>query len=179
MQEPATQQNSELIQRLLDDQQQKKSSDLDVFAESNQVLITTSRVVNIRYRLYFILLIIVVIVFGNNILLPAWDAIQSIQIDVNALDLKMLDFETKKLKAVTDQALIQKIEAQQSDIILCLNTRTNCTSIDKSLRDNFSFARSYLQLNNLTDPKMLINEKILLTNINEYLIRDQDTKSKN
>lgn len=179
MQEQVVQQNSNLIDRLLDEQQQTKSAELDVFAESNQVLITTSRVVSIRYRIYFVLLLIVLIVLGNNVILPAWDALQSTQTQVSDLNTQIAGFETKKLKADADQTLIQKIESQQQNIITCLNTRTSCTTIDPSLRTNFSFARSYIQLNNLTDPKMFINEKILLANINEYLLRDPATKTKN
>lgn len=179
MQEQATPQNNQIIDRLLGEQQQKKSADVDVLAEDNQVLITTSRVVSIRYRVYFIVLLLVLIIFGNNILLPAWDDYQSQKTEVTDINMQISSFETKKLQADADKALIQKIESQQSNIISCLNTRENCAAIDQSLRNNFSFARSYIQLNNLTDPKMAVNEKILLANINEYLLRDSTTKAKN
>jgi len=179
MQEQAAQQNNQIIDRLLGEQQQKKSAAIDTFAEDSQVLITTSRVVSIRYRIYFILLLLVLVIFGNNILLPAWDNFQSTQTEVGNIDLQISSFQTKKLQSDADQKLITKIETQQSNIISCLNTRENCTSIDPALRTNFSFARSYIQLNNLTDPKMFINEKILLANINEYLLRDPATKMKN
>ncbi|MEI7557421.1 MAG: hypothetical protein WCJ45_00780 [bacterium] len=171
-------QSSDLINRLLDEQQQKPS-DLDIFAEKNQVLITTNRVVGIRYRVYFILLLIVVIIVGNNLVLPARDGVHATQDKLSNIDVEVANFETKKAKADADLQLITTIESQQSTIISCLNDRINCTSIDQTLRQNFSFARSYIQLNNLTDPKMFINEKILLANINEYLLRDPATKQKN
>jgi len=179
MQEQAAQQNSQIIDRLLGEQQQKKSADTNTLAEDSQVLITTSRVVSIRYRIYFIILLLVIVIFGNNILLPAWDNFQSTQTQVSDITLNISNFTTKKLQSDADQSLIKKIENQQWDIISCLNTKTNCSAIDPSLRTNFSFARSYIQLNNLTDPKMFINEKILLANINEYLLRDPLTKAKN
>lgn len=179
MQEQAPQQNSQIIDRLLGEQQQKKSADIDVFAEDSQVLITTSRVVSIRYRVYFIILLLVLVIFGNNILLPAWDTYQGTKTQVSDINLQISSFETKKLQSEADQKLIQKIDDQQANIISCLNSRVNCAAIDPALRTNFSFARSYIQLNNLTDPKMFINEKILLANINEYLLRDPVTKAKN
>lgn len=179
MQEQAIQQNSQIIDRLLGEQQQTKSVEIDKFAEDNQVLITTSRVVSIRYRIYFIVLLLVLIIFGNNILLPTRSTYQSTQTEVSNINLQISSFQTRKLQSDADQKLIQKIEDQQSNIISCLNTRTNCSSIDPALRTNFSFARSYIQLNNLTDPKMFVNEKILLANINEYLLRDPVTKMKN
>jgi len=179
MQEQAAPQNSQIIDRLLGEQQQKKSAEIDTLAEDSQVLITTSRVVSIRYRVYFIILLLVLIIFGNSILLPAWDNFQATKTEVSDINLQISSFETKKLQSEADQKLIQKIESQQSNIIACLNTRANCSAIDPALRTNFSFARSYIQLNNLTDPKMFINEKILLANINEYLLRDPVTKMKN
>jgi len=179
MQEQAPQQNSQIIDRLLGEQQQKKSLDVDVFAEDSQVLITTSRVVGIRYRIYFVVLLLVLIIFGNNILLPAWDNFQATKTEAGDINLQISSFQTRKLQSDADQKLIQKIEDQQLNIISCLNTRANCSAIDPALRTNFSFARSYIQLNNLTDPKMFINEKILLANINEYLLRDPVTKIKN
>ena len=179
MQEQAAQQNSQIIDRLLGEQLQYKSVEVDPLAEDNQVLITTSRVVSIRYRIYFILLLLALVIFGNAILLPAWDNFQATQTQVSDINLQISSFQTKKLQSDADQALIAKIENQQSDIISCLNTRTNCSAIDPALRNNFSFARSYIQLNNLTDPKMFINEKILLANINEYLLKDPVTQTKN
>ena len=179
MQEQAAQQNSQIIDRLLGEQQQKKSADIDILAEDSQVLITTSRVVSIRYRIYFIVLLLVLVIFGNNILLSTWDTFQSTKTEASDINLQISSFQTKKLQFDADQKLIQKIENQQSDIISCLNTRANCSAIDPALRNNFSFARSYIQLNNLTDPKMFVNEKILLANINEYLLRDPVTKAKN
>ena len=172
MEEQVVQQNSQVIDRLLGEQQQTKSTDIDTLAEENQVLITTSRVVSIRYRIYFIVLVLVFAVFGNSILLPTWDDYQSTKTEASDINLQISSFETRRLQADADQALIQKIESQQQNIISCLNTRANCAAIDESLRNNFSFARSYIQLNNLTDAKMFINEKILLANINEYLLRD-------
>jgi len=150
-----------------------------VFAEDNQVLITTSRVVSIRYRVYFIILLLVMIVFGNNILLPAWDDYQSKKIEASDITMQVSNFETRKLQSDADKVLIKKIESQKNNIVSCLNTRENCAAIDQALRTNFSFARSFIQLNNLTDPKMAVNEKVLLANINEYLLRDVNTKSRN
>lgn len=178
MEEQVVQQNSQVIDRLLGEQQQKKSTDIDTLAEDNQVLITTSRVVSIRYRIYFIVLALVLVIFGNSILLPARDTYQSTHANLADMNLQLSSFETKKMQADADKSFIQKIESQQENIISCLNTRANCASIDESLRNNFSFARSYIQLNNLTDSKMAVNEKILLANINEYLLRDAD-KAKN
>jgi len=179
MEQATSPQNNQIIDRLLGEQQQQKPADVDVFAEDNQVLITTSRVVSIRYRVYFIILLLVMIIFGNNILLPTWDDYQSRKVEASDIKIQVSNFETRKLQSDADKALIQKIESQKNNIVSCLNTRENCAAIDQALRTNFSFARSFIQLNNLTDPKMAVNEKILLANINEYLLRDVNSKARN
>lgn len=172
-------QNNQLIERLLDEQQQSKPSALDAFAVDNQVLITTSRVVNIRYRLYFLVTLVVLVIFVVNLLLPAWDTYQESRAELSTITQQLSTFATKKLQSDADKQLIATIESQTPTIISCLNTRTQCNDIDTSLKTNFSFARSYIQLNNLTDPKMTVNEKILLTNINEYLLKDIKTSQNN
>ena len=179
MQEQAAQQSSQIIERLLGEQQEKKSAGVDTFAEDSQILITTSRVVSIRYRIYFIILLLVILLFGNNVVLPAWDQYQGAQADVSAVNLQIAAGDNKKLEAQADQKLIKKIEDQSENIVSCLNLRKNCPAIDSGLRTNFSFARSYIQLNNLTDPKMFVNEKILLANINDYLVKDPQSTTKN
>lgn len=186
MEQVTSPQNSQIIDRLLGEQQQQTTTNVGVVTEDSQsylsdgqVLITTSRVVSIRYRVYFIILLLVMVVFGNNILLPARDDYQSRKVEASDIAMQLSNFETRKLQADADKALIQKIETQKNNIVSCLNTRENCSAIDQALRTNFSFARSYIQLNNLTDPKMAVNEKILLANINEYLLREIRNKSKN
>jgi hypothetical protein len=78
------------------------------------------------------------------------------------------------LQLDADKALITQMESGADTIISCLNDRVDCENIPQSIRNNFSFARSYIQLNNLSDPKMVINEKVLLKNINDYLLRNAD-----
>ena len=162
--------NEEIIDRLL--REQKQSGSQDVLSPDKQLLITTSRVVSIRYRVYFLVLLLIIFLFGNYVLLPAWDAFQNTTANLQAVNLEVNGFQTKKLQLDADAALIAKMESGADTIISCLNERVGCQTIDQSIRNNFSFARSYIQLNNLSDPKMVINEKILLANINDYLLRD-------
>lgn len=160
--------NEQIISRLLGEQQTKPQQ----VSDQNQVMITTSRVVGIRYRVYFLVLLVAVLLFGNYLLLPAWDAFQLVRAEYQSISLQVDGFATKKLQMDADKDLIAKMEAQQNIIVSCLNERVSCKDIDESIRNNFGFARSYIQLNNLTDPKMIINERVLLANINDYLLRD-------
>lgn len=168
--------NEQIISRLLGEQQ-AVTPQQTLIADENQVMITTSRVVGIRYRIYFLIALVAVVVFGNYVLLPARDTFQTTRGASQTVNLEVAGFATKKLQMESDKALISKMEAQQNLIVSCLNDRQSCKDIDESIRNNFWFARSYIQLNNLTDPKMVINEKVLLTNINEYLLKANDGSS--
>jgi hypothetical protein len=162
--------NEEIIDRLL--REQKQSGSQDVLSPDKQLLITTSRVVSIRYRVYFLILLLAIALFGSYVLFPAWDTFQNTTANLHAVNLEVDAFQTKKLQLDADAALIAKMESGADTIISCLNERVGCNDIDQSIKNNFSFARSYIQLNNLSDPKMVINEKILLANINDYLLRE-------
>lgn len=161
--------NDQIISNLLQGQQAPAET---LIAQDSQVMITTSRVVSIRYRIYFLIFLVAVLLFGNYVLLPAWDTFQTTRGESQTVALQVAGFATKKLQMDADKALIAKMESQQNIIVSCLNDRTSCKEIDASIRNNFGFARSYIQLNNLTDPKMVINERVLLANINEYLLKD-------
>lgn len=43
--------------------------------------------------------------------------------------------------------------------------------MDTGVKENFALARSFLLLSDLHDEKMKVNEKTLLKNINEYLLK--------
>lgn len=46
-----------------------------------------------------------------------------------------------------------------------------CAQLDKTIQNNFGIARSYIQLNTLSAPKMEVDERKILANINEFLIK--------
>ncbi|MEI8090973.1 MAG: hypothetical protein WCG98_01670 [bacterium] len=116
------QNNDQIITRLLGEQRAPDAKEA-LLANDSQVLITTSRVVSIRYRVYFLIMLVLVIVFGNYILLPAWDAFQSIRGELQSTNLKVNSFATNKLKMDADKTLISKMESQQATIVSCLNDR--------------------------------------------------------
>jgi hypothetical protein len=72
---------------------------------------------------------------------------------------QITNFLEKKSQYEKDKDLIAAIEIQENKIISCVNYKIWCTEISQEIRENFGFARSYLQLNNLHDAKMEINEK--------------------
>ena len=164
-------QNKEILDRLLVEQKQS-SREQHLLANDDQVLITTARVVNIRYRLYFLVLLVIGGLFAFYIAYPAWNVFDGIRQQYSSLSTQILSFTSQKAQMDADKALIAKMESQEPLIVSCLNSRIGCKEIDADIQKNFSFARSFIQLNNLSESKAVINEKVLLANINEYLLKD-------
>jgi Na+-transporting NADH:ubiquinone oxidoreductase subunit NqrF len=135
--EQEQQNNGQLIDRLLGEQKAPDAKERLATSDESQVLITTSRVVGIRYRVYFLIALVLVIVFGNYILLPAWDLFQTTRAQLQTITLEVDGFATKKLQMDADKELIAKMEQQQNIIVSCLNDRTSCKEIDQSIKNSF------------------------------------------
>lgn len=85
-----TQQNSEqLISRLLDEQKAPTNKERLVANDSAQVIISTSRVMDIRYRIYFLIILVFIFLFGNYFLLPAWNTFQATNTQLENINLEV------------------------------------------------------------------------------------------
>lgn len=69
--------NEQIIERLLGEQKAPNAKETMIAGTDDQILITTSRVVGIRYRVYFLVCLVLAVIFGNYILLPARDVFQT------------------------------------------------------------------------------------------------------
>ena len=68
------QQNNELIDQLISNQNAQGANAPSVVQDNDgQVLITTSRVVNIRYKIYVIILLVIIFFLGYEYIQPAYD----------------------------------------------------------------------------------------------------------
>ncbi|MFA5748195.1 MAG: hypothetical protein WC872_03745 [Candidatus Absconditabacterales bacterium] len=164
--------NNEMIDTLIGNQNAKSNTDINsVLSEENQDLISKKRVLNTRNKIYTIGLLLLIILLIMNFLLPSWDKYQVKKNDLNNLKLQVMSFETKRKQMESDKQLIQDINKQENKIISCLNNKIGCEDILPSIKTNFGIARSYISLNNFSGGKMAIDEKKLLANINEYLLK--------
>ncbi|MDD3262806.1 MAG: hypothetical protein PHR61_03085 [Candidatus Absconditabacteria bacterium] len=160
------QQNEELIQKLMDQQTINQES-----KDEEQISISTARVSSIKYRLYVLIFLALIAVGIIDYVIPNREKTIGLRSTIEDKQQQITNFLTKQAQYEKDKDLIGLIEIHESKIISCVNYKVGCTEIPQEIRDNFGFARSYLQLNNLHDPKMEINEKIILANINEYLLK--------
>jgi len=160
------QQNNNLIEKLMEKQDIHQES-----KDDEQISISTARVYSIKYRLYVLIFLALIVVWIVDYVLPSREKVLNLQSTIADKEQQIVSFLQKESQYQKDKDLISSIEIQESKIISCVNYKVWCQDIPQEIRDNFWFARSYLQLNNLHDPKMEINEKILLANINEFLLK--------
>ncbi len=168
------QQNQELIQKLMEQQTINQDT-----KDEEQISISTARVSSIKYRLYVLVFLALIIVWVIDYILPNREKTIWLRSTIENKQQQITNFITKQNQYEKDKDLIWLIEIHENKIISCVNYKIWCTEIPQEIRDNFWFARSYLQLNNLHDPKMEINEKIILANINEYLLKKTSQNNEN
>lgn len=176
------QQDQQLINNLI--QQQNSSAYAQEVAHEIQSNITenqmsVSRVVTAKYKVYVIIFLILIAVIGLNFGPQAWKdfnsaqaAFQDGQATITKLDNELSQIgENKKLWKMT--------ENDQNQIIECINKANNedCDALNPSIRDHLNVARAYLQLGNLKADKMEIDEKKILKNLDQYLIRQDPSEN--
>lgn len=102
---------------------------------------------------------------------------QNKSFELTKLDLQVKQFDATKLQYESNKALKDAVEANESQMIACLNFQQGCTELPDLIKNNFGVARGYLSMNALSTPKMAVDEKLLLTNINEYLLKKDRASS--
>jgi len=149
-----------------------------VIKDNSQTLITKNRVVSIRYKVYFVFILFLWIRLGIKYVYPSYEDWQDSKLDLQELQGKTSIFEARKKRFEKEKTLIEKIVLQEKTIISSFNEWKWYSNLDPIIQNNSGVVRSYLQLNNLQNDKMIIDERVILANINEFLLRDQSSERK-
>lgn len=140
----------------------------------DEVLITTARVVSIRYKIYVVLVAVLIFVIFQWWMLNVFDKIKSKKADIEDLKVQIAAIEAKEQEYRENRALVDQIAELEPIIISCVNDWEWCNEVPEILQesDNFSVARSYILLWDMEDPKMEINEKKIVKNIDSFLLKN-------
>jgi sulfur relay (sulfurtransferase) DsrC/TusE family protein len=167
--------NKDIIDNLL--QNWKNNIEQD---NEDETQVWEIRIISIRYRLYSIILIVLIIVWIFNYILPKQESYQNSNNTLQWLRTEVDKFSTKQKELQVDVDLSNKIENWEEKILACINNQQWCDQLDPQIKNNFSEVTSYLQANSLSSTKMSVDEKMILKNINEYLTKeDFNSISKN
>lgn len=139
--------------------------------KEDEILITTSRVVWVRYKVYTVILLLLIFLIAYNYLLPTFDKYQNKKIELSNVELQLMSFENKKIKYESNIWLVDTIKQVESQTVSCLNTLQGCKELPDLIKNNFSVVRSYLLLSELSNEKMDLDEKKILANIDGFLLK--------
>lgn len=170
------QQDQQLINNLI--QQQQTSSyqqqiNLEVEGE-NQLAIT--RVVTAKYKVYVMILLVLGVILGTRFLPTARNAYQNAENQLAQQQQKLLDLENKIVHLKEAKKSRKLTETTQKAIVACFNEQQDCQALPPQIQNNLAAAVAYIQLGSLTSEKMGIDEKKILKNLDQYLIRNNPSE---
>lgn len=174
------QQDQQLINNLI--QQQNTSAYAQEIAQEAQSNITEnqmviSRVVTAKYKVYVIILLILLAILGMNLAPQARKEFTQAQSSFASSQSWLVNLD-EKLKTIGENKKLWKLtENTQQQIIACINDDEGCENLDPTVNQHLKAARSYLQLGTLKSEKMEINEKKILKNLDQYLIRHNPSET--
>jgi len=179
--------NKELIERLLQDDKPSRASEkaewANVKANDRDVSISRIRVVTAKYKVYIVLLLIFIALFSIKYIPSAYNSYES---NITAYDQVNAKLDEVKLWIKDAEDDVEYLCNESTWVIYneetlksCLNTRTNCASLPatwktgsgEDMHYDLTIPLSYLQLHSLYNKKMPVDEKRVLKNLNEYLIK--------
>ena len=179
--------NKEIMERLLQDDKPSISTEQNgwsvVKANKWDVSISRIRVVTAKYKVYIVLLLIFIALLLVIYIPEAQNSYESIRSTYEQADSKLNNLEMSIQTAKNDMEYLcddnSWIINNEEALKKCLNEWNGCSKLPESRKkwtwDNanydFSIPLSYLQLHSLYNKKMPVDEKVVLKNLNEYLIK--------
>lgn len=176
--------NNKIIDKLVSNQDKSKEllpEEVPTWRE-DEVMITVSRVVDIRYKIYIVVLIFAIFTLGYNYVLPSFDLYESKKASLSSVELQMTNFENKQKLYELNKDLVDKSEQLENQIVWCVNDLKWCQELPEMVKNNFGSLRSYILTNEMWNEKMEVNEKLILENIDSFLskkVLNQGTKIAN
>lgn len=132
-------------------------------------------VLTVKYKIYIVVLIIVMVVcwwYLNR----SQDAYTGVQQSISALELQKVQKEKDYQEVIKDLIVIKNVNDQKQSIVSCLST-ASCVNLPESLADALPNVRAFLQLQKNESEKMSFDQKKILANINEYLLKGNNNQS--
>ena len=107
---------------------------------------------------------------SNNLFKKRWE--WGLLNDVDSLDKKIEDVQASINKANNELSIIDRLnnEGKRNTIITCLNT-WDCEGVPEDLVPFLWFFRTYMLIDSLEWEKMRFNQKLVLKNINDFLLK--------
>lgn len=96
--------------------------------------------------------------------------------NVSLLQAQQQAKEQEYQEVVQDLLAIKDINAQRDELLTCLSTK-GCTNVADSLKNVIPQMRAFLQLQKNEGEKMAFDQKKILANVNEYLLKGSNQET--
>lgn len=179
--------NKEIMERLLQDDKPskttEKSESTTVKANNGDASISRIRVVTAKYKVYIVLLLIFIALLLVVYIPKAQDSHESSQKAYSQVKTQLNNIKVNIQAAENDMNYLcdetNWIIKNEENLKNCLNEKEGCSNLPATWRIwtgenthyDLSIPLSYLQLHSLYNKKMPVDEKRVLKNLNEYLIK--------
>lgn len=176
--------NKEIMERLLQDAKPAKAEKTEwaaVKAKNDDASISRIRVVTAKYKVYIVLLFIFIALLSLVYIPEANDSYKSSQTSYNQVKANLDNLKASIKEAQEDMSYLcdekNWVIFNEETLKSCLNEWKECSSLPEAWKIwtgedyDYSIPLSYLQLHSLYNKKMPVDEKRVLKNLNEYLIR--------
>jgi|GEM_PF-7049926 len=132
-------------------------------------------VLTIKYKIYIVVLIIAMAVTRGYMQASA-EKHTATKESIRNLENAKMQKEAEYDQVVKDLIVVRDINAQKGAVVTCLSTR-GCSNLPESLKTVVPQTRAFLQLQKNEGEKMAFDQKKILANINEYLLRGANNQS--
>ena len=177
--------NNEIMKRLLDDNNHNESQQRAIWARSKNkdedLPISKIRVVTAKYKVYIVLVLIFICVLLFEYIPDIKKSYNWKKDSYSQVQAQLRSVEDEIKKAENNKQYLSEIKDNEESLKTCLNERNRdvCLSLPESWmvwewdekQYDFSVPLSYLQVHSLYSNKMPVDEKKVLKNLNEYLIK--------
>ena len=170
--------NNDVITRLMQEEEKVSSQTQD------DISLSSSRIVSTRYKVLLLVWVFLLVWLLQYLIFPAIEKQQWVQWSLQDIVRDMQNFESKRAEYIKLATILKAIVEQEQQLIACYNANQWCDQLPEWVQNNLSLAINYLQMQNLHSDVLVVDEKVILRNINDYLtvrdnIWDDDSARKN
>ena len=179
--------NNEIMQRLLQDDKQKPNTKDDSLVKQqtrdSEVPMSRIRVVTAKYKVYIVLLALFIFLLLFSYIPRAYDSFESSKSTYQQVNNQLSSIKNDIRNANADVSYLcdgtTGVIKNENALRKCLNKENSCSSLPDSwkiwtwedVKYDWSIPLSYLQIHSLYNKKMPVDEKRVLKNLNEYLVK--------
>jgi hypothetical protein len=170
----------DIIQKLLQEKQseRRKISKQVTLKDGDARDMSDYQLMSMRYKVYTLVLLVVGLGLWSWFVGPALNTYMADQTALNEAEATIATTSSQLEVAERLNTFAQSVEKDREPITVCVNTNEWCDELktifgafnndqDAALKQ----AQYYLQIGDLTDPKLIVDEKSILTNIDLFLLR--------